>query len=228
MENLLGSLKRENKEREKRLSISDRKLISDMVAYVKTKKVCDYDTELVRKTIIRNALRAYGSKKKNFQNQVGEDYRDYCDKLCEGTRKMSTKEFVLSRGVSLILALVLMYVARLIDILITGGNFFKEPVDINMGFVVATAALLVGIVATYAYVAKIMRTTGAQMTQKQSMGTIGILFVVILVAAVGGHFLINVHLFYVTWWVPVIIMAAAYAILRVLYIQHENQLAKEA
>ena len=38
MENLLGILKKENKEREKRLIISDRKLISDMVAYIKTKK----------------------------------------------------------------------------------------------------------------------------------------------------------------------------------------------
>ena len=36
MENLLSSLKRENKERERRLNVGDRKLLSDMVGYMKT------------------------------------------------------------------------------------------------------------------------------------------------------------------------------------------------
>ena len=49
MENVIGILKKENKEREKRLIISDRRLISDMVAYIKTKKLCDFDTEMIRK-----------------------------------------------------------------------------------------------------------------------------------------------------------------------------------
>lgn len=228
MENLLGTLKRENKEREKRLIIADRKLISDMVAYVKTQKICDYDVEQIRKKIIRNALHLYGSKKKNFRNVVGEDYREYCDRLCEGTRKMTTKEFILSRGVTMILAFLLMYAARLIDVLITGGNFLKNPVDINMGFVVATVALMIGIAVTYGYVAKLMRETGAAMTQKQSMGMIGILFVIVIVAALGGHFLSNMHLFNITWWLPIVIMAIIYAILKILYIQYENQLAKES
>lgn len=228
MENLLGTLKRENKEREKRLIIADRKLISDMVAYVKTQKLCDYDVEQVRKKMIRNALHLYGSKKKNFRNVVGEDYREYCDKLCEGTRKMTTKEFLLSRSVTMILAFALMYAARLIDVLITGGSFLKAPVDINMGFITATLALMVGIAVTYGYVEKMMKETGTALTQKQSMGMLGILFVIVVVAALGGQFLSDIHLFNVTWWIPVVIMAALYAILKFFYIQYENQLAKEA
>ena len=39
MENLLGNLKRENKEREKRLIVSDRRILSDMVGYMKTQKL---------------------------------------------------------------------------------------------------------------------------------------------------------------------------------------------
>ena len=64
MENLLNSLKRENKERERRLNMSDKKLLSDMTGYMKTQKICDYDVEQVRKTIIRNTLRSYNKKKK--------------------------------------------------------------------------------------------------------------------------------------------------------------------
>lgn len=228
MENLLGTLKRENKEREKRLIIADRKLISDMVAYVKTQKICDYDVEQIRKKIIRNALHLYGNRKKNFRQVVGEDYREYCEKLCVGARKMTTKEFLLSRSVTMILAFALMYAARLIDVLITGGNFFKAPVDINMGFVVATLALMIGIAVTYGYVEKMMKETGSALTQKQSMGMLGILFVIVVVAALGGQFLSDIHLFEVTWWIPVIILAAIYAILKMLYIRYENRLAKDA
>ena len=47
MENLLNSLKRENKERERRLNMSDKKLLSDMTGYMKTQKICDYDVEQV-------------------------------------------------------------------------------------------------------------------------------------------------------------------------------------
>ena len=78
MQNLLGILKKENKEREKRLIISDRRLISDMVSYIKTKKICDYDAEMFKKSLIRTALRTYGSKKKDFRSIVGEDFQDYC------------------------------------------------------------------------------------------------------------------------------------------------------
>lgn len=228
MENLLGSLKRENKEREKRLTIADRRLLSDMLGYIKTKKVCDYDVELIRKTIIRNTLRVYSSKKKNLQTLTGDDYRPYCDKLCENTRKTTTKELILSRGVTVIYALALMYIARLFDVVITGGNFLKEPVDINLGYVAATAALLVGILATYMYVAKLMKDTGMKMNQKQSMGMLGILALIMVVAATGGYFLSDIHLFNVVWWLPVVILAAIYVVLKLLYIQYENQMAKEA
>ena len=228
MENLLGSLKRENKEREKRLIISDRKLISDMVSYIKTNKICEYDVEMIRKNIIRNALRMYGSKKKNFQSSVGEDFKDYCDKLSQGARQMTTKEFVLSRSVTLILALALMYLARLIDVLITGGNFFKNPVDINLGFIGVTITLIIGIGMTYVYVARLVRQTGKAMTHVQSFGMIGILAVIMIISAACAIYLSHIHLFYVAWWIPVLILGASYAVLRLLYIQYENELAKSA
>lgn len=228
MENLLGSLKRENKEREKRLIIADRKLISDMVAYIKTRKICEYDVEFIRKKIIRNALRMYGNKKRSFQDTVGDDFRDYCDQLCVGMRPAETKEIVLSKGITLVLAIALMYAARLIDVFITGGNFFKSPVDINFGFITVTITLIVGIGFTYMYVAKLVSQTGQQMTHKQSFGMIGILAVIMLVSAACAIYLSHIHLFYVEWWLPVLILAVVYSIMRYLYIQYENKLAKSA
>ena len=227
MENLLSSLKRENKERERRLNVGDRKLLSDMVGYMKTRKICDYDVEQVRKTIIRNTLRSYG-KRKNLEILSGGDYRKYCNKLCENMRHASTKELVLSRGVTIIYALALMYLVRLIDTLIAGGNFFKNPVEINLGYLTATAAILLGTVFIYLYVSGILKTKTNRMTNQQMMGLI-VLIAVIVIAAYGGvYFLSDIHLFDIQWWIPVIIIGALWLLFKILYIQYENQMAKEA
>ncbi len=227
MENLLGNLKRENKEREKRLIVSDRRILSDMVGYMKTQKICDYDIELVRKTIIRNALRSYG-RKKNLTHLVGDDYRKYCDKLCENTRRATGKELIFSRGVTAIYAMALMYMARLVDIVMTGGSFMKEPVEINLGYLAAAAVILLGTLVMYYYIFRIMKQKGTQMSTGQTGGMIAILIVIIGLAYAGAYFLSDIHLFNVIWWVPVALIALIYILFKILYIQYENQMAKEA
>ncbi len=227
MENLLNSLKRENKERERRLNVNDRKLLSDMVGYMKTRKICDYDIEQVRRTIIRNTLRSY-NKRKNLESLSGGDYREYCNKLCENMRHASAKELILSRGVTIIYALALMYLVRLIDTLIAGGNFFKNPVEINLGYVSATAAILLGTVFIYLYVSGILKTKTNTMTNQQMAGLL-VLIAIIVIAAYGGvYFLSDIHLFDIQWWIPVVIIAVLWVLFKILYIQYENQMAKEA
>ncbi len=227
MENLLNSLRRENKERERRLNVNDRKLLSDMVGYMKTQKICDYDIEQVRKTIIRNTLRSY-NKRKNLESLSGGDYREYCNKLCENMRHASAKELILSRGVTIIYALALMYVVRLIDTLIAGGNFFKNPVEINLGYLSATAAILLGTVFIYLYVSGILKTKTNTMTNQQMAGLL-VLIAIIVIAAYGGvYFLSDIHLFDIQWWIPVVIIVVLWVLFKILYIQYENQMAKEA
>ena len=209
------------------MNVGDRKLLSDMVGYMKTRKICDYDVEQVRKTIIRNTLRSYG-KRKNLEILSGGDYREYCNKLCENMRHASARELVLSRGVTIIYALALMYLVRLIDTLIAGGNFFKNPVEINLGYLTATAAILLGTVFIYLYVSGILKTKTNRMTNPQMMGLI-VLIAVIVIAAYGGvYFLSDIHLFDIRWWIPAIIIGALWLLFKILYIQYENQMAKEA
>ena len=227
MENLLNSLKRENKERERRLNVSDKKLLSDMVGYMKTQKICDYDIEQVRKTIIRNTLRSY-NKRKNLETLSGGDYREYCHKLCENMRHASTKELVLSRGVTIIYALALMYLVRLADTLMAGSNFLKNPVEINMGYLTATAAILLGTILIFLYAPGILKTKSNRMSISQMAGLL-VLIAVIIVAAYGGvFFLSDIHVLDIQWWIPVVVIAVLWALFKILYIQYENQMAKEA
>lgn len=121
-----------------------------------------------------------------------------------------------------------MYLVRLGDVLIAGGNFVKHPVEINMGYLSATAAILLGTVLIYLYVSGILKAKTNRMTNPQMMGLI-VLIAVIIAAAYGGvFFLSDIHLFDIQWWIPVIIIAVLWALFKILYIQYENQMAKEA
>lgn len=227
MENLLGKLRRENKERGKRLNIADRRLLSDMTGYMKTLKVCDYDVELALKSIIRDGLRSY-SRKKSLQTLVGDDYHKYCDELCKNMRPASAKELVLSRGVTVIYAVALMYIVRLIDVLVGGGNFIREPVEISLGYLAGTAAILIGTLIIYIYFSKVLKGTSDKMSVNQTIG-IGVVLILIVAAAYAGvYFWSNIHLFNVLWWIPAAILIIIYVLFRIMYIQQENQLAKEA
>lgn len=143
-------------------------------------------------------------------------------------RHASGKELILSRGVTIIYALALMYLVRLGDVLIAGGNFIKQPVEINMGYLSATAAILLGTVLIYLYVSGILKAKTNRMTNPQMMGLI-VLIAVIIAAAYGGvFFLSGIHLFDIQWWIPVIIIVVLWALFKILYIQYEDQMAKEA
>ena len=121
-----------------------------------------------------------------------------------------------------------MYLVRLIDTLIDGGNFLKNQVEINMGYLSATAAILLGPVFIYLYVSGILKTKTNRMTNSQMAGLI-VLIAVIVAAAYGGvFFLSDIHLFDIQWWIPVIIIAVLWILFKILYIQIENQMAKEA
>ena len=227
MENLLKELKRENKERERRMNIADRKILTDMMGYMKAKKVCEYDVEQVRRTIIRNTLKSY-SRRKNLETLTGGDYQSYCDKLCADMRRASSKELVLTRGVTVILAVALMYGVRLVDVVLGGGNFLKSPVEMSLGYLLGTLAVLLGTLVIYAYVQKILKGSGKTMTTAQGLGIGAILIAIVAAAYAGVYFLSDIHLFNVVWWLPVVILFGVYMVFRILYIQHFNMLAKES
>ena len=55
-----------------------------------------------------------------------------------------------------------------------------------------------------------------------------ILGIILLVSAGSAIYLSHIHLFYIQWWIPVLILGVIYGGLKALYIQYENQLAKDA
>ena len=143
-------------------------------------------------------------------------------------RGASSKELILTRGVTVILAVALMYGVRLLDVILGGGNFMKEPVEMSLGYLLGPLAGLLGTLVMYAYVQKILKGNSKTMTTAQGLG-IGVILILIVAAAYAGvYFLSDVHLFYIVWWIPAVVLLAVYVVFRILYIQHVNMLAKES
>lgn len=98
----------------------------------------------------------------------------------------------------------------------------------SLGYLLGTLAVLLGTLVIYAYVQKILKGNSKTMTTAQGLG-IGVILILIVAAAYAGvYFLSDVHLFYIVWWIPAVVLLAVYVVFRILYIQHVNMLAKES
>lgn len=225
--NLLNDLKRENKERERRLMSADKKLMTDMVGYMKSCKYSEYDVELVRRDAIRATLKGYNHKK-DLTSITGGDFRAYCDRMCANKRKMTAKELVLSRGQTFLIAILLLYIVRLVDTIYTGGNFLTHPVDINAGYLTAAASILLGTLLLYMYLTHVMQSKQKSMSTLQTAFLCVIMIVIIAIAYTGVYFFSDIHVFYVIWWIPVVIFGALIILFRIMYTNLMNQIAKEA
>ncbi len=225
--NLLNDLKRENKERERRLMSADKKLMTDMVGYMKSCKYSEYDVELVRRDAIRAALKGYNHKK-NLATVTGGDFKAYCDRMCANKRKMSAKELILSRGQTFLISILLLYIVILADTLSAGGNFLKNPVDINAGYLIAAASILFGTLFLYMYLSHVMMSKEKRMSVPQIGILCAIMIAIIAVAYLGVYLFTDVHVFYVIWWIPIAVLGALILLFRIMYSSLMDQLAKEA
>lgn len=66
------------------------------------------------------------------------------------------------------------------------------------------------------------------MTNRQMAGLLVLIAVIVIPAYAGVYFLSDIHLFDIQWWIPVVIIAVLWVLFKILYIQYENQMAKEA
>ena len=85
---------KENNELEKQLSDDGKKVLTDIVVYLRGVPVSMYEQEKVRRDITQMLID--GEKRGNSSKEViGEDYREFCDSIVAEIPHMSIKEKVL-------------------------------------------------------------------------------------------------------------------------------------
>lgn len=63
----------------------------DIVCYLRSSDLCDYDIEIIRKEITGMALEAQ-LRNENFNVVVGDDYKAFCDELMKNGRQKTPYE----------------------------------------------------------------------------------------------------------------------------------------
>ena len=204
--------------------IADQKLMTELVIYIRSKGISEYDVEKKRKEILRNVLRHTG--KKSLQYIIGADYRLYCDRLCNNVPAKSVKEKVCKSGMTVVMAVGMMYCVRLLDVIMKGDNMFTAPIDISLGYLLSVICILGGVYMAYMLFSKRSAQSHGKMPVSMRI-YFGVFFIaIVLISWVSTVYLGAYNLFATPWWLPVIMLVAAYAVFKILYIQYMNNYAE--
>lgn len=155
MENKLTKLRKENNLIDKQLSKENNLILTDMVCYLHSSDICEYDIEVIRKELTGMALEAQLRSEK-FRDVIGEDYKELCDELMKNSRKKTLYEKLLENLYILVHGIGILFIFEVITTP-TIKNIFKYgsfKMDITTGFAVTIFTAVAMAFGIYYYITK--------------------------------------------------------------------------
>lgn len=226
MANQLEKLRKENNELDKQLSKENNAILTDMVCYLRSSDLCEYDIEIIRKELTGMALEAQLRKKK-FNDVAGEDYKALCGELMRNGRQKTLYEkalkilYILVFGIGTLYLIEILFSSTIINIF----KFRQFAMPITSGFLISTFFAVVIAFGVYNYFTKKSFEISSHNRKTQILFIIGFTAVwtaVLLVRVfMGKKVLLFINCLY-----PVVFFAIAFMLIKFLKDQHENNLFK--
>lgn len=222
MANKLEKLRKENNAQDKQLSKENGTIITDMVCYLRSSDLCDYDIEIIRKELTGMALEAQLRNEK-FNDVVSDDYKTLCDELVKNGRQKTLYEktlevlYILVYGIGALYVIEILFSSTIINIFKSGQ--FTMP--ITSGFVISSL-FAVGIAfCTYYYFTK------KSFELSKHNRKVQILFIIGFAAAWTATVLIKVFmknnvLFSINCLYPIVLVAIAFMVIKFLSDRYAN------
>lgn len=203
---------KENNELEQQLSDEGRKVLTDIVVYLRGVPVSMYEQEKVRRDIIQMLID--GEKRETSTREViGEDYREFCDSIVAEIPHMSRKEKVLvcirDTLPALIVLLVIWCAGRLAEVLAGVLPSFNCPV--TLGNLVGGILLLAGAEGLITLLTKYAFESSRSFNKKW-----GSVLVIVFIAAVFANYLITYKVFRIHLGLAVVLTLAIFVAYRIL------------
>lgn len=203
---------KENNELEQQLSDEGRKVLTDIVVYLRGVPVSMYEQEKVRRDIIQMLID--GEKRETSAREViGEDYREFCDSIVAEIPHMSRKEKVLvcirDTLPALIVLLVIWCAGRLAEVLAGVLPSFNCPV--TLGNLVGGILLLAGAEGLITLLTKYAFESSRSFNKKW-----GSVLVIVFIAAVFANYLITYKVFRIHLGLAVVLTLAIFVAYRIL------------
>lgn len=134
---------KENNALDKQLTKENREIMTDIVCYLRASDINTYEQERVRRDIAEILLNAQ-KHDRTAQEVLGEDFREFCDRILEEVPHMTKREYTLAtiRDVSLGAA-VLLLIRLIFGMLGLGLRFgIWNEVHVSLGDILSFALII--------------------------------------------------------------------------------------
>ena len=227
MANLLEKLRKENNERDKLLTKENGLIMTDMVVYIRSSDLCDYDIEVIRRELFGMIYEA--QLRNEAANQViGDDYKGFCEELMMNGRQKDFYEKFLEWAY---IGVVGMGTLFAIEIIFTG--FILEPfvrrnlsMPISYGFLISTCLIIAGALLVYWFFTKYsfeLSIKGLSSYKVYFIAGFAFYFAgtIMIKYLLGDSNLLEINVF-----IPITVLAASYLIVKVLGNRNANHIAE--
>ena len=203
---------KENNELQEQLSDDGKKVLTDIVVYLRGVPVSMYEQERVRRDITQMLID--GEKRGSSAREViGEDYREFCDNIVGEIPHMTWKEkmFVSVRDTlpAVAVLLVIWCAGRLAEVLAGVLPSFNCPV--TLGNLVGGILLLAGAEGLITLLTKYAFESSRSFDRKW-----GAVLVIVFIAAVCANYLITYKVFRIHLGLAVVLTLAIFVAYRIL------------
>ena len=203
---------KENNELEQQLSDEGRKVLTDIVVYLRGVPVSMYEQEKVRRDITQMLID--GEKRGSFASDViGEDYREFCGSIVEEIPHMDGKEkaLVLVRDTlpALVVLLMIWCAGRLAEVIAGVLPSFYCPV--TLGNLLGGILLLAGAEGLITLLTKNAFTDGRAFNKKWA-----VVLAVVFIAAVCANYLLTYKVFSIHLGAAAVLTLAVFAVYRII------------
>lgn len=226
MADQLKKLRKENNEQDKQLSKENNAIITDMVCYLRSSDLCDYDIEIIRKELTGMALESQLRNEK-FNDVAGDDYKVLCNELMKNGRQKTRYEkalemlYIFVYGVGTLYLAEILFSSTIINIFKLGQ--FTMP--ITSGFIISTLLAVAIAFGVYSYFTRNSFEFSKHNRKTQIIFITGFTaaWTVVLLTRVfmGKTIIISINCLY-----PIVFLAVAFVLINTLADQYVNNLFK--
>lgn len=220
-------LRKENNKKDKLLTKENDRLLTDMIVYLHSGNLCEYDIEIIRKELLGMALEAQ-VRNDDFRNAVGENYKTFCDELMKSGRQKTKYEKALEWSYVLVFGIGVLFLYEFISGGILGGiktgwNNLTLEMPVSWGFALSTACCVPAAFMIFYFISKNSFEMNLWKYKILFGCLVGFSFASILLIKIfmGKMPLCTVNVIY-----PLILIAALYILVKILETRHVNYLAQ--
>ncbi len=224
MSNLVKQLQKENNQIEKLISEENNEVLTDMIVYIRSSNLKDYDIEIIRKELYGMVIEAQ-YRGQSLNEVFGENYKEFCDELMGSGREKNIYEKILEVAHILVIGIGVLFTYEFIitGVLLRGlqGKPFTMP--ITLGFLVATVLAHIFAYIIFRYVSN----KSFELSKRNYM--LAFLVTGRFAVLIGFRFILDdIVLFFVNGLYSVAAFVIAYSLVRFLEERESYKLVKKS